>query len=301
MNVVSLTDCIKLEKVLVGSKAMNLSKIKSTIPLIPDGFVLTSDSFKKFLTHNNIRSKNNRHIQEEVLTAEYPRELELSISKFFNAIKTSPDVILAVRSSSAMEDLNNASFAGQYETILNVKNLDQLLDSIKRCWASYFSAHILDYAKTNNISLSDVQMGVFVQQMINADVSGVIFSSNPVTNNQNEILVNASYGLGEAIVDGSVTPDMYVINKENKHIVKELGDKKIQIIAKEEGNESVVVSTDLQKIFCLGDEEILELVDITMKIENYFENPVDIEFAIKNNIIYILQSRPITTLKGENV
>nr|WP_263323563.1 PEP/pyruvate-binding domain-containing protein [Neobacillus sp. Marseille-Q6967] len=299
MSLVSLSNAINYDHTLIGSKAMNLSKIKNILNNIPDGFVVTSEVFKEFLSYNNIKTTNNEKIQDEIFNAKFPGRMEFIIAEHFETLKNSSNYAVAVRSSSALEDLEGASFAGQYETILNVKTLEELLHSIKRCWASYFSSYVQDYAQNNSISLSSVQMGVLVQGMVNADVSGVIFSTNPVTHNQNEILINASYGLGEAIVDGSVTPDMFIINKQSNHIIKELGLKEIQIIPAESGNETVDVSIEKQEVFCIEEDLIHKLTDVTKEIEDYYQYPVDIEFAISNNQIFILQSRPITTLKGE--
>ncbi len=277
---------------------MNLSKIKTVLHNIPDGFVVTSEAFKNFLSFNNINTTENVNIQDDILTGELPNDMRLTIFENYEMLKDGSNYAVAVRSSSALEDLEGASFAGQYETILNVRHIDELIHSIKRCWASYFSSYVQDYAQNNQISLADVQMGVLVQGMVLADVSGVIFSSNPVTHNRNEILINASYGLGEAIVDGSVTPDMFIINKQSNDVMKELGLKEIQIIPTESGNRVVDVALEQQEIFCLEDAMIQELVNFTIQIEDYYKHPVDIEFAIHNNQIFILQSRPITTLKG---
>ncbi|MBU8908726.1 PEP/pyruvate-binding domain-containing protein [Desertibacillus haloalkaliphilus] len=280
---------------------MNLSKIKTVLNNIPDGYVVTSEAFKEFLSFNNIQTDSNENISSEILSAEFFDELKEEIVKHYENLKSHVNYAVAVRSSSALEDLEGASFAGQYETILNVKNEEDLLHSIKRCWASYFSSYVQEYAQHNNISLADVQMGVLVQGMVNADVSGVIFSSNPVTHNQDEILINASYGLGEAIVDGSVTPDMFIIHKQSKQLTKELGLKEVKTIPTEDGNETIDVPTDKQEVFCIEETMIEQLYTLTKEIEYYYRHPVDIEFAIHNNQIFILQSRPITTLLGGKV
>lgn len=279
---------------------MNLSKMKTVLKDIPDGFVVTSEAFKNFLSFNNIEPANNKNIEEDILRANIPNTMENELVEHFEMLKDGSTYAVAVRSSSALEDLEGASFAGQYETILNVKTVDELLHSIKRCWASYFSSYVQDYAQHNSISLADVQMGVLIQGMVNADVSGVIFSSNPVTNNHNEILINASYGLGEAVVDGSVTPDLFIIDKQTNVVTKELGLKEIQVISSESGIETVDVPADQQGLFSLEEDMIQKLVSITKEIEDYYQHPVDIEFAIHSEKVFVLQSRPITTLKGAN-
>ncbi|MFF2878114.1 PEP/pyruvate-binding domain-containing protein [Gottfriedia sp. NPDC057991] len=301
MSIVTLCNGVNYDLSLIGSKAMNLSKMAILFDHIPDGFILTGEVFKAFLSINNIETTNNERIQSEILQGEFPDQMKRYILMNFEGLKSNTDTYaVAVRSSSALEDLRGASFAGQYETILNVRSEEELLHSIKRCWASYFSTYVQEYAKKNQISLSDVKMGVLVQGMVDADVAGVIFSMNPVTFNKQEIIINASYGLGESVVDGLVTPDLFVLNKESELIIKELGLKEIQVIPLETGMEKAEVPPSLQEVFCLEDEKIMALMDITKKIENYYQHPVDIEFAIKNDQLYILQVRPITTLKGEN-
>ncbi|MEH7513614.1 PEP/pyruvate-binding domain-containing protein [Gottfriedia acidiceleris] len=300
MSIVTLCNGVNYDLSLIGSKAMNLSKMAKLFNHIPDGFILTGEAFKAFLSLNNIETSNNERIQLEILQGEFPDEMKRYIFMHFKGLKINTDTYaVAVRSSSALEDLRGASFAGQYETILNVRSEEELLHSIKRCWASYFSSYVQDYAMKNQISLSDVKMGVLVQGMVDADVAGVIFSMNPVTFSNQEIIINASYGLGESVVDGLVTPDSFVLNKESAVITKELGLKDIQVIPLETGTEKAEVPPSLQEVFCLEDEKLIALMDITKKIENYYQHPVDIEFAIKNNQLYILQVRPITTLKGE--
>lgn len=298
LSIVTLCNGVNYDLSLIGSKAMNLSKMAKLFDHIPDGFILTGEAFKAFLSINNIETTNNERVQSEILQGEFPDQMKRTILMQFERLKSNTYAV-AVRSSSALEDLRGASFAGQYETILNVRSEKELLHSIKRCWASYFSSYVHDYAKKNQISLSEVKMGVLVQGMVDADVAGVIFSMNPVTFNKQEIIINASYGLGESVVDGLVTPDLFVLNKESELIIKELGHKEVQVKPMETGIEKAEVPPSLQEVFCLEDEKIMDLMDITKKIENYYQHPVDIEFAIKNNQLYILQVRPITTLKGE--
>jgi pyruvate,water dikinase len=193
--------------------------------------------------------------------------------------------------------LEEASFAGQYETILNVTSLPHLLDSLKRCWASLFSDRVKEYALRQRIGLEagELPMGVLVQQMVQADVSGVIFSINPVTRSSDEIVINASYGLGEAIVSGLVTPDMYVVRKSDGQVKKELGLKEMKIVSADLETVEMETTEEEQNRFCLTDEKIAELAEQAKLIEAYFHMPVDIEFAVKDGHVHILQARPITT------
>ncbi|MFA7746208.1 PEP/pyruvate-binding domain-containing protein, partial [Salinicoccus roseus] len=151
----------------------------------------------------------------------------------------------AVRSSSASEDLEGASFAGQYETYLNIKTEEEFLGKVKECWASFFSARVSGYKEKMNNDTAEPLMGVVVQGLINSEVSGVIFSRNPVTHDDGELMISASYGLGEAIVSGSVTPDTFIVNKDTFQIEKEIGLKEMYIVSKDEGVTEKETSADM--------------------------------------------------------
>ncbi|MYL36400.1 pyruvate-binding protein [Halobacillus litoralis] len=275
---------------------MNLSKMKKVISSIPDGFVITSEMFKEFFLHNQIVLTHS-NIQQNLLDGQFPADMQNDIlSQYSNLMDNAPSPV-AVRSSSASEDLEGASFAGQYETLLNIRNEEELFTSIKKCWASFFSPIVQNYASMHNVSLEDMHMGVLVQKMVQAEVSGVVFSSNPVTHDHREVLINASYGLGETIVDGTVTPDMFIVNKDTHHITSELGLKEVQTIQTSAGSQTVEVPESWQVKFSMDEQEVLELVRVTKEIEDYYEKPVDIEFATIDKTIHILQTRPITTIK----
>lgn len=200
---------------------------------------------------------------------------------------------VAVRSSATSEDGKEHAWAGQLETFLNIDK-ENLIDSIKKCWCSLFSPRAIFYRIKNN-DISNISVAVVVQKMIQSEVSGVAFSVNP-TNNKNEVIVEAVLGLGEAIVSGKVTPDTYTIDKENRNIVhKEIRSQKAKLVKINEKNEWVKIEgKDIQK---LDDDTVLKLFDLIKKIEEFYGFQVDIEWGIENNKIYILQCRPITTVK----
>ncbi|SFL00793.1 Pyruvate phosphate dikinase, PEP/pyruvate binding domain [Paenibacillus sp. 1_12] len=285
----------------VGSKALQLAKLTGQSVKVPGGFVITSNALERFLEANDLRTPELiGDFESKLIEARLPEDVYDEVAASFESMRgqsASGMMAVAVRSSSSAEDLEEASFAGQYETILNVTDLTHLLNSLKRCWASLFSARVRDYAQQKNVSsdMGSFPMGVLVQQMVQADVSGVIFSLNPVTHNEDEIIINASYGLGEAIVSGLVTPDSYVIGKTDGHIEKELGLKEVKIVAADKGTVELTTTEEEQNRFCLSDEHVAELAEQTRKIEVFYGMPVDIEFAIKDGHIYILQARPVTT------
>jgi len=286
------------QKVRIGSKALQLAKLTGHNITIPGGFVITSDALDRFITSNRLKlDEAGADIENRFIRADVPDEVHSEVVAAFERLQGEESrVAVAVRSSSAAEDLEEASFAGQYETILNVTDLPHLLESLKRCWASLFSARVKSYAfqKNINVAMNGLLMGVLVQQMVQADVSGVIFSTNPVTKNNEEIIINASYGLGEAIVSGLVTPDTYYIGKTDGSIRKELGLKEMKIVAAAKETVEMETTEEEQSRFCLSERHVEELAEVTKKIEAFFGMPVDIEFAVKDSRVYILQARPIT-------
>jgi len=282
----------------VGTKALYLANIINEGVTIPDGFILKADALNRFMTANSLHNQlSHEGFIELFLNAPIPEEIEKEIISSYIKLKEltgHQDLAVAVRSSSSAEDLQDASFAGQYDTILNVRDEEQLLYAIKQCWASVFSEHARDYAAQKDISLEDFPMGILIQQMVYPDVAGVVFSVNPITENTEEIIINASYGLGESIVSGIVTPDTFIVNKKTKLITKDLGLKEVKILPVDNTTIEVETTVEESEAFCLEDKEILSLDSVTNILEEFYSFPVDIEFAIKDGKTYILQSRPIT-------
>lgn len=232
---------------LVGGKAASLGEMTRFGIEIPPGFVITTENFQKLLDEDEI----------------------------FKAFDNLDAEKVAVRSSAVAEDSLQSSWAGQLETYLNIPK-ENLIEKIKECWDSINSERALDYVSSLNMSENDLQVAVVVQKMVNSRSAGVIFTANPVTNNTNEIMIESVLGLGESLVQGSVTPDNFVIDKESGYI---------------KGKD---IAQDEQSIY---DEDIEKLVELARKIEAHYGKPQDIEWAIdKENKIWILQSRPITTL-----
>ncbi|TCP57901.1 pyruvate phosphate dikinase-like enzyme [Tumebacillus sp. BK434] len=290
MNALSLTALQQVSVQTAGSKARHLGAMLAQGLPVPPGFVVTTDAFQAFL-----RANPDVQTEADFLSAPLPAVIAEEIAAQFSALQEQGVTVVAVRSSSALEDLNHASFAGQYETYLNVCSLDSVLLHIKRCWASYFSPAVQHYAKQHQICLDSLAMGVLVQGMVEADVSGVIFSKHPVTCDPDEIVINASYGLGEAVVSGLVTPDSFIVSKRTGEICKELGLKEVKILPAATGTMTVETSAAEQEVFCLGDGHIEDLAALTCRVEALHGRPVDLEFAIQAGTVYLLQVRPITT------
>lgn len=277
----------------VGSKALNLIKMKQQGLPVPDGFVVQPSAFHRFMEANGMH-KDHEFLQEKMLQAKMPVDVESELLEAFDRFKQVFDAV-AVRSSSSAEDLESTSFAGQYETYLNVKTKEDLIMKVKACWSSAFAERVQHYFQSMNLDLTDISMSVVVQGLVTSEVSGVIFSQNPVTDNPGELMINASYGLGEAIVSGLVTPDTFLVNKTTNDAMKEMGLKEMKILADDEGTKEVATTEAEQTCFCLSDSIIHQLADLTNQLEEFFGYPVDVEFAIQRNQIYLVQARPITT------
>jgi len=267
--------------------------------------------------------KNAKKIRELVHKAEMPEDMEKEIIEAYEILSTDHDVsfkekvrgvskdaldilrnskepaFVAVRSSATTEDLATASFAGQQDTYTNIKGDKQLVDAVKRCFASLYTARAVYYRHKKGFEKANALLAVVVQKMVNSDKSGVVFTKNPINMN-NEIIVEAVFGLGEGIVSGKIMPDHYVVSPDLKITDKKIMDKKIAIVRQADGSEKIVPMSDIKrKEQVIPDSRILEVADIAMKIEKHYNKPQDIEFAVDTDKLYIVQSRPITTLDIE--
>ncbi|WP_307345417.1 PEP/pyruvate-binding domain-containing protein [Metabacillus malikii] len=307
--IVPLREGYDKERLLIGGKAKNLSKMMKAGIEVPDGFIITSDALSHFIkTHHlaeqidyliQTEENPNQKIQQCFLSHEMPSDLEKEIRSAYDALRSSSGGShVSVRSSAAAEDLQHQSFAGQYETYLNIGSYDHLVESIKKCWVSIWSDQALRYVQHAEMNSKSSKISILVQVMIQADISGVAFSVNPITSDSDEVVINCSYGLGESVVSGLVTPDMFIVSKLNHDVIhRELGDKECKIIGTAEGIEEVPTSQQESSSFCVNEEQLKKLTEIVQEIEDYYQYPVDIEFGIRNDDIYVLQTRPITTLK----
>lgn len=315
--VVSLSEIGKDDVLLVGGKGANLGEMFRAQFPVPEGFCLTSESYDLFINENNFEEIINDYLQKiyfqeqnayelsrkliDILSkGNLPLAIETEIKESYKKIGQSERV--AVRSSATAEDLPEASFAGQQETYLNIRGEKNLIDTIKRCFASLWSDRAIAYRKETGFDKKKISLAVVVQKMIESDVSGVLFTVNPTNQNKKEMMINASYGLGEAIVSGMVTPDTVIWDRKRNEITnKTLGSKEISIIYEEsEGTIQIDNKEEKRKSFSISNKEIEELIKLAEKIEKHYGYPQDIEWAIKNNRIYILQARAITTLENDS-
>jgi pyruvate,water dikinase len=224
-------------------------------------------------------------------------EIICAISDLMNCHRL-PDFIAAVRSSAVDEDGTTASFAGQHETYLNIVGADAIVQSIILCWESARSERALEYRRQQGLSVKRPQLAVLVQQLVASDVSAVVFSANPITGNRDEVMINASWGLGESIVGGTVTPDAFIVRKSDLAITSRIiADKQHMTVSTPGGTHEVDVPRFLRAQASLNDEQIVEMAKLALTLEGTMEHAVDVECAYASGELYLLQCRPITTLK----
>lgn len=294
----------KQDVAIAGGKGANLGEMTNAGISVPQGAVLCAGAYDRYMEENHInaseimeREKNNglaaKRIREEILNGTFPKEVKNQMIAFYETL--SEDSRVAVRSSATAEDLEDASFAGQQETYLNVIGVDMLLAKVRECYASLWGERAVSYRKVQGYDKHKVSLAVVIQQMIESESAGVLFTQNPATNTK-EVLINASYGLGESVVSGMVSPDEYICDRNGRLQNVVIGSKETQIVYSESGTQSISVSEDMQKKQVLDETVISRLVSEAMRIEKHYGHPMDIEWAIRDDEIFILQARSITTL-----
>jgi len=322
---------------IAGGKGANLGEIFNNDFPVPPGFVVTSNAFEVFVEGIKEQIKNvildidfedtaelekkTKEIRELIIGQEMSEELKEEILEAYhilgaekideqrisedalNILKNSQEpVFVSVRSSATTEDLSDASFAGQHDSFLNVKGNFDLIEHVKRCFASLYNARALYYRNKKGFSEEGALLAVVVQKMVDSDKSGVIFSKDPITLKDN-VIIEAVFGLGEGIVSGKIHPDNYIVKAPNDMDLEvskiKVSEKKIAIVRTSAGSNQIVkLSSDKSKEQVLTKGQVLEIASYAVKLEEHYQKPQDIEFGIEANKVYILQSRPITTLKA---
>jgi phosphoenolpyruvate synthase/pyruvate phosphate dikinase len=282
-NILWLGDRACNDPAQVGGKAAHLSRLAADYQ-VPPGFCLTATAFDP----------------DHSADAPLPTALAAALAAAYEALARRvgvPDVPVAVRSSALDEDGDLASFAGQHETELNVVGVDDVLDAVVRCWASGRNERALAYREQQGLDTKGVRLAVLVQQLVMADTSAVVFSANPVSGNRDEVVVTASWGLGESLVSGTVTPDTWVVRKADLAVKEErLGAKERMTVAVTGGTREVAVPRLLRERASLSEAQVAELAELAVELEEKMGRPVDIETAFAGDLLYLLQCRPITTL-----
>jgi len=300
---------------IAGGKGASLGEMMQAGIPVPNGFVILSTTFDRFIEETDLNVEldaildkvnyqeihNVENASEEIkgliLNAKMPEDIARDIKNNFKKLGAK---FVAVRSSATSEDSSTAAWAGQLESYLNTTEKD-LLENVKKCWASLFTPRAIFYRKEKNLHKSKISVAVVIQKMVDSECSGIAFSVHPVTQDENQVIIEAGFGLGEAIVSGQITPDSYVIEKEPRRII----DKNIIIQERgiyrspKGGNDWKPLTKKIGEKQVLSDKEILELTNIILNIEKHYRFPCDIEWAREKGKFYIVQSRPITTLEKE--
>lgn len=325
----SFQDCGKHDVHLVGGKCASLGEMVRVGKNVPFGFAVTVNAYKQFVLETGIDRKIREAVKDLGLESKkdvsyheatkvispivkstpIPDSIRQSIKSAYEDLSArygTKDVMVAVRSSATMEDAADASYAGQHETYLNVCGLENVLDKIKECWASLFSAPALHYRSSKDVEHDDALMAVAVQKMVNARSAGVAFTVDPVTGDSSRIVIEGAWGLGEGVVSGNVTPDHFSVKRDTLEIVERwISPKTMQYVRDPETGETVVreVEKFRQNLPCISDQEIIQLARMALSIEQHYGKPQDIEWAIDSGValpegLLILQSRPVTVWGG---
>src|SRR3989344_655105 len=335
MNILWFSEISKEDVESCGGKGASLGEMYNVGLPIPQGFVITVQAYKEFLQVNRIDKKiynilanvdisnikslqvKSKEIQEIIMNAEFPSNIKNDVLEAYDNLNVNQDLVklhksalslikagrdlpyVAVRSSANAEDSPTVSFAGQQATYLNVKGNSSMINAVKKCWASLFTSRSIYYREKNKIPHDKVLIAVVIQRMINSQKSGIMFTINPSTNNQNEIMIEAGFGLGELIVSGSINPNNYIVDRETLEIKNKKITKQAYLLTRNDYGNTVKknIPEEKREIQILNDDEIIALAKYGKQIEEHYEKPMDVEFAIESGKIYIVQARPVTTIK----
>jgi len=306
---------------LVGGKGANLGEMTRSHFPVPNGFIVTAHAYFKFIKENNLATKINHllgtinfdrpesiqqvsgHIKKMIMSESMSDELVAEIFKAYTTL-SGPigDALVAVRSSATAEDLPGASFAGQQETFLNVQGDSNLIIKVRAAWASLFEARAIFYRHEQKFDHFRIGIAIVVQKMAESEKSGIMFTLDPVTNDKSKIVIEAIYGLGELIVGGAVTPDHYEVEKDDLKIQKRhIALQKIKLVKVKGKNVETKVTEKDGKKQKINDNVIMELAALGRKLERHYYHPQDIEWSVVDNTVYIVQTRPITTVSTKKV
>ncbi|MBN1640690.1 MAG: phosphoenolpyruvate synthase [Anaerolineae bacterium] len=304
-----------------GGKGASLAQLVAAGLPVPDGFHLTTAAYRRFVAENNLETRiaaalepvleahssggnldpamlerASDAIRAMFVDAPIPPEIAGAVARAYAELHGQRPAV-AVRSSATAEDLPGLSFAGQQETYLNVQGVDEVLDAVRRCWASLWTARAIGYRTRNGIDHGAVSLAVVVQELVPAEAAGVLFTANPLTGARGEALISAAWGLGESVVSGAVTPDMLRVDKARSAVVgREIAVKEVMTVRVNGGTQEQPVPEELRRAPVLDDEAAQELVQLGVRIETLYGQPMDIEWATVDGAFHIVQARPITAL-----
>lgn len=309
-------DLDKNDTELVGGKAANLGEMTRAGFPVPNGFALTVEAYDMFLSENDLVNKiygilktldvndpaqletASRQIQKMVLRGQVPEQVAReTISAYKKLSGFMKSALVAVRSSATAEDMPGTSFAGQQVTLLDVKGEANLVNAVRECWASLFTARSIYYRVANKVPHEKVKISVVVQKMVQSEVSGVMFSIDPVKNDKERIVIESVWGLGETIVQGSVVPDTYVVQKGTFDILsKEISDQSVQLVRTKGKPKEAEVPKRIRDRQKITDDQIVTLARWADKLQKHYYFPQDSEWAMEKGKLYLVQTRPVTTV-----
>jgi pyruvate,water dikinase len=315
----------KQDTEVVGGKCANLGEMKRIGIPVPPGFALTTKAYNDFLANTGAEKEIERYlssfskspkslaeyeelsltISQIILSREMPKQLQETTCQAYEALCQRcgmGDAPVAVRSSGVFEDLATASFAGQYESYLNVRGNRELLAMVRRCWASVFSSRGISYRVRNGLGVSEGSISVMVQKMCNARCAGVGFTVDPNTGDVSRVVLEGNWGAGESVVQGIVMPDTFFVNKKTLEVEEKRVNRKLrQFVLKEQGTKEEDVPPEKQNLPCLSDEEAVKIADYALSVELYYGTPLDIEWVLDRELqfpknIFLVQARPVTAI-----
>ena len=307
----------RLTRDVVGGKGASLSDLLAGGFLVPAGFCVTAEGYRHFVASAGLEEQVQAalasaelgtpiglaaaedHMSELVAATPLPEDLCEQISQAYDSLTAMTGMACAVRSSAVSEDGSVASFAGLYESYLNVQGVVDVLRCVGRCYASIWSNRAVRYRSLRGAGDADEAMAVIVMGLVQSETSGIAFTAHPVTGDRNQVVINASWGLGEAIVSGMVTPDSFVVSKDSgKLLERDIYPKELAIYSHPDGGGTFErrLSSDQAKAPSLSDDQACEVARVAARVESHYGFPQDIEWGLAGGQIFVLQSRPITTL-----
>src|SRR5271157_1536020 len=299
----------------VGGKGASLARMAAAGLPVPPGFHITTAAYRRFVMEHELQEKilsavsavaadqqaqleeASKQIASLFAQSAMPDDIAEAIRRAYAELG-GDDLPVAVRSSATAEDLPELSFAGQQETYLNMHGAAMVLEAVKRCWASLWTARAIGYRARNGIAQEEVSLAVVVQELVPADAAGILFTANPLTGARDQVMINAAWGLGEAIVGGQVTPDTVVVEKASGAITtQEITEKDVMTVRTQSGTHEELVPADRRTRPVLSPAQAAKLARTGVQIEDLYGQPMDIEWALHNGRVYVLQARPITALR----
>ncbi len=303
---------------IVGGKGTSLARLSRAGLPVPDGFHVTTAAYRRFVAENGLQPA----IRAALATADasqpatleaasgaiqalfsrgvYPLDVANAVAEAYSGMPGESPAV-AVRSSSTAEDMPDLSYAGQQETYLNIRGVSEVQEAVRRCWASLWTARAIGYRASHGIAYEDLSLAVVVQELVPAEAAGILFTANPVTGTRSQVMINASWGLGEAIVGGRVTPDTVVIDRASgKVIEQQISKKDVMTVRDSEGTHDEAVPADRRTRPVLSQARAAKLARMGEQIEDLYGQPMDIEWALERGRFFVVQARPITTLRGHN-